>query len=72
MLKRFNGILSSKILHWDGVSGIFSLGKAINFYNFIIVEGVSLFLQCPIQTAAYISGFVPAGKTNWKQTGVAR
>lgn len=49
MLKRFNGILSLKIQLWDGLLSIFSLGKAINFYNFMIVERVRPFGSVPFK-----------------------
>lgn len=49
MLKGFNGILSSKIQGRDGLLRIFSLGKAINFYNFVIVQRVRLCGSVPLK-----------------------
>lgn len=48
-LKRLNGIRSSRIRRWDGLLSRFSLGRAINFYNFRIVEGVRLLGRDPFK-----------------------
>lgn len=70
-VERFNGILSSKILSWDGLLGILSLGKAINFYNFMIVERVRLFGSGPYLNCSLNEWVCAKRKNKLKTEGVA-